>query len=159
MMKKLASLSIAALMGFLGAAGMLYAQTVYPLIVGNITGNEIMQNLGVGTAQYFTTGQVLGSYAVGTPHGSKTPVLTSCGTAPTISGTDVAGLITTGTGSPTGCTLTFATAYNSTPYCSVDSQTQLAAFAFTLSKTAITITQTGTSSNLISYGCVAAAGG
>jgi hypothetical protein len=43
--------------------------------------------------------------------GGSAPTLSSCGTSPSaVSGTNVTGQFTTGTGAPTGCTITFATA-------------------------------------------------
>lgn len=47
------------------------------------------------------------------------PTVSSCGTSPSVSGTDVKGVITTGSGGPTACTLNFATAYASAPVCVV----------------------------------------
>jgi hypothetical protein len=54
------------------------------------------------------------------PVGSGTaPALTSCGTSPAIVGTDVAGTVTMGTGTPTGCVITFNVAYIAAPHCIV----------------------------------------
>lgn len=41
----------------------------------------------------------------------------SCGTSPSVTGSDAAGQITVGTSNPTQCTLTFATTYGSAPAC------------------------------------------
>lgn len=87
------------------------------------------------------------------------PTIMACGITPSIVGSDVAGTITGGTGLPTGCTITFATAYVGTPSCNVTSQTQLAAFAYTVSPSAIATTMTATSSGKINYTCVAPVGG
>lgn len=87
------------------------------------------------------------------------PTLSSCGTSPTISGTDVAGQVTMGTATPTGCTITFATTYTNAPYCTVTWQTNLASMTYTVSASAITLTQTGTSSNKVNYNCIAQSGG
>jgi hypothetical protein len=87
------------------------------------------------------------------------PALTSCGTTPAIAGNDIAGEVTMGTGSPTGCVITFNTAYAAAPICSVDWQTSIASMAYTISTTAITLTQTGTSSNKVDYVCYARSGG
>jgi hypothetical protein len=85
------------------------------------------------------------------------PVLTSCGTAPAIAGTDFAGTVTMGTGSPTGCVITFGTAYGTAPTCVVNwVATPLASQSWTTSTTALTLTQTGTSSNKASYICSSA---
>lgn len=88
------------------------------------------------------------------------PALTSCGSSPAIAGTDTAGTVTMGTGTPTGCVITFATAYSAAPHCVVTWQaTPLATQSYTVSTTAITLTQTATSSNLVNYNCIARSGG
>lgn len=89
----------------------------------------------------------------------STPALTSCGTSPAITGTDIAGVVTMGTGSPTGCVITFATTYTAAPTCVVTSQSQLSSFAYSIAATAITTVQTGTSSNKLNYRCDAQSGG
>src|SRR5262249_37223909 len=68
----------------------------------------------------------------------------SCGTSPSITGTDQAGEVTMGTGAPTGCVITFNSAYTSAPYCSASWKSNLASMSYTVSNTAITTTQTGT---------------
>jgi len=86
--------------------------------------------------------------------GTSIPVVTSCGTSPAITGADLAGSVTVGTASPTSCTLTFSAAFSATPFCVVGSNPQLAAFSWTISTTAIVITQTGTASNKITWVCM-----
>lgn len=82
------------------------------------------------------------------------PVLTACGTTPAIVGTDMSGKITMGTGSPTGCVMTFARAWQVAPACVVVwAGTPLAAQNYTVTTTAITLVQTGTSSNIVFYNC------
>lgn len=91
---------------------------------------------------------------------TSVPTLTSCGTSPAILGDDGDGEVTLGTGSPTGCVITFGTAYTSVPLCTVTWQaTPLASQSYTKSASAITLVQTGTSSNKINYHCVAQSGG
>ena len=82
------------------------------------------------------------------------PAVSSCGTSPAISGTDLAGVVTVGTPGGTTCTVTFATAKPSAPKCVVTWQTNLASMVYTVSASAISITQTGTSANKINYVCV-----
>lgn len=84
-----------------------------------------------------------------------TPTLSSCGTGPSIRGNNQAGEVTTGTGSPTGCTVTFSTTnpYVSIPSCIVTWGANLAAMSYSVSQTALTLAQTGTSNNKISYFC------
>lgn len=50
------------------------------------------------------------------------PSVSSCGTSPSIVGTDEAGTITMGTGVFTSCLLTFATAHSNAPVCMVNHQ-------------------------------------
>jgi len=90
-------------------------------------------------------------FPVGT---SPPPVLTACGTAPVVVGTDMAGTVTMGTGTPTGCVITFANPYPTVPSCLVVWQgTPLAAQNWTTTVTAITLVQTATSSNKVNYFC------
>lgn len=91
--------------------------------------------------------------------GSGTPVLTACGTSPAIVGSDTAGTITLGTGSPAGCTLTFFAAYTTPPHCTVTWQTNLASMQYVLAAASITLSQTPTSSNKVNYTCFGSAGG
>jgi len=87
------------------------------------------------------------------------PTVTGTGT-PTIQAgsTDRAGHVTAGS-SATSVVITFATPYAAAPICNVNDESQITSFAYTVSTTAITITQTSTSGNLIDYSCTAAAGG
>lgn len=84
---------------------------------------------------------------------SASPTLSSCGSSPSISGTDFSGTVTMGTGSPTGCVITFAVAYGATPKCRVTWQTNLASMQYALATGTITLTQTATSSNKVDYQC------
>lgn len=59
----------------------------------------------------------------------------------------------------TGCIITFNAAYTSTPYCTVTWHALLAIQSYTVSNTAITITQTATSGDTVNYVCVARAAG
>lgn len=88
------------------------------------------------------------------------PALTSCGGgSPGISGTDTVGDVTMGS-SATGCTITFNRAYTSAPHCTVTWQaTPLASQSYTVSATAITLTQTSASGNKATYQCIAPVGG
>lgn len=81
------------------------------------------------------------------------PALTSCGTgSPTILGSDAAGTITEGT-TASGCTVTFNLAYSAAPHCAVTTRSLLVSFAYTVSASAITITNTATTGDVIDYVC------
>lgn len=87
--------------------------------------------------------------------GSTTaPALTSCGTSPAITGTDLAGTVTLG-GSATGCVITFNTAKSAAPHCVVTwIATPLASQSYVTTASAITLTQTSTSNNVVKYICI-----
>lgn len=100
--------------------------------------------------------QLGGSYiSISNPlaFGGSTPTLSSCGTSPSIVGNQTEGTVTMGTGTPSGCTITFVSAYTSAVRCSVTWRANIAAYTYTNSLSAITITQTATSSNLVDYRC------
>lgn len=83
-------------------------------------------------------------------------------TAPTVTGTgsptiatgstDEAGEVTSGT-TATSIVITFNLSHTNAPFCVVTPQSTLVSFAYTLSNTAITVTQTATSSEKIDYRC------
>lgn len=79
----------------------------------------------------------------------------TCGTtAPSVVGTDFAGVITVGTSATTSCVLTFGTAFGAAPVCVLTPKSAiLAALSYSTSTTALTITQTSTASNTIAYIC------
>lgn len=81
------------------------------------------------------------------------PVPTGTG-SPTIAtgSTDEAGEVTSGT-SATSVIITFNLTHTNAPFCVVHSQAQIVSFAYTLSNTAITITQTATTGDKIDYRC------
>lgn len=115
------------------------------------------------SAQTFTTGtqQFGATTPVHLASGQTTaPALTSCGTgSPSIVGSDTAGTVTAGTAA-TGCIITFNVAYTGAPYCVVTWRaTALLSQSYAVSNTAITLTQTSTSGNLVDYICVAPSGG
>ena len=80
------------------------------------------------------------------------PALTSCGTSPSIAGSDVAGVVTTGSGATT-CTLTFAATYTTAPSCFFLPTGTATMPVYTVSATAITVT-TDIASTVYNYGCV-----
>lgn len=83
------------------------------------------------------------------------PTLSSCGTSPSIRGTDTAGEVTVGSVAATGCTISFTTTKAFAPSCMVTEQTGsvVNAFSYTISTTAITVTQTGLTGIKLNYRC------
>lgn len=82
------------------------------------------------------------------------PVVTGTGT-PTIAtgSSDTAGEVTSGT-SGTSVVITFAKPFAAAPFCVVKPQLQIASFTYTISTTAITITQTATTGEVSDYICI-----
>lgn len=84
-----------------------------------------------------------------------TPSVTSCGTGATVSGSNIAGKITTGTGTVTSCTLTFSQAMPTTPVCMATRSTTGITFGVTTTTTSATILVSASSPSLtINYICV-----
>lgn len=94
----------------------------------------------------------------GKPYGrGSAPSLSSCGTSPSIAGNDKSGRITTGTGTPTSCTLTFNSAWDTNaPNCVVGARSGVDVWISSApSTTAFTVTlETGTDSATIDYICM-----
>jgi hypothetical protein len=67
------------------------------------------------------------------------PGLTTCGTSPTITGSDSAGYFTTGSGATT-CTITFSRTWTVAPSCVVETSGSATEPTYTVSATAITTT-------------------
>lgn len=157
-MKKLLAFGAVAL---LAVSGVAYAVTLPE--VSSIGVTDMMQIIpqGIPTAQSVFADLTQLRKFVFTLNSQNTglPAATACGTAPVVVGFNYEGTVTMGTGSPTGCVLTFATPFVGVPNCVVTSQSQITSFAYSLSATAITIVQTGTSSNKANWVCAASAGG
>lgn len=94
------------------------------------------------------------------PHASflgGVPTIGTCGTGPTVNSdsTDTAGAFTTGTGTPTNCTITFNTAWPTAPKCVITPTGSQASVPFinTITTALFTITQTGADSKGYVYMC------
>src|SRR5207237_1224447 len=71
----------------------------------------------------------LGVYFPGhilTPAGRPAPTIGTCGTSPSVIGTDTAGKATTGSTATTACTITFGTAFVTAPACVVSPDSSMA---------------------------------
>ena len=99
---------------------------------------------------------ILGGHVQSVIGGTTAPTsVTSCGTgSPSVSGTDVRGTITTGTGAPTSCTLNFGTTWGATPVCVVTPSNGYATIT-ARSATAFTMTfNAGLTSGSVYYMCM-----
>lgn len=86
--------------------------------------------------------------------GSTQPTLSGCGANPSIIGTDSAFTITAGTLSA-GCTATFSKPWTNTPTCVISNQSMsvVNAMTYSVSTTAVTITETGLGTSKIDVMC------
>ncbi len=113
-----------------------------------------------GSPYTWTAPQTWSAQATFSAHVALTgasPTISSCGTSPSVTGSDSAGEVTTGTGSPTACTITFATAYAAQPICIIRDRTATAnLISYALSTTAIVVTNSAASSQKLTYICFGA---
>jgi hypothetical protein len=93
----------------------LYGSGDYGAILDGFTGGLLVNTGGVAIAAGGLS--VVGHVEVT----GADPTLSACGTSPTIIGNDTAGTVTMGTGGPSSCTVTFASAYaTNAPACIVN---------------------------------------
>lgn len=105
----------------------------------------------VGGAQYMNSNEVF----QGTAHiktSGTLPALTSCGTSPTIVGSDVGGTVVTGSAATT-CTITFAVTYTTAPSCVFLPMGTATMPVYSVSATAITVA-TDIASTTYTYMCM-----
>jgi peptidoglycan/xylan/chitin deacetylase (PgdA/CDA1 family) len=125
--------------------------TIKTLLVGASSPTSLTNLFQVATSTWSmfsidTSGHI---YATTT-----SPVLSSCGTSPTMVGGDSWGTITTGA-TANGCTITFASQFTSAPTCTVTNRSMslVNAMTYTTSVSALTITQTAIGGALVDYHC------
>ena len=84
------------------------------------------------------------------------PTMGTCGTSPSVDGTDLEGVITVGSGVVTSCTINFASPYARAPVCVCsDNSTTVSCSNGTISTTAYTINTSATlGGGLLSYICM-----
>lgn len=132
------------------ASGNLYLQT------GNKTagtGNSGDVEIRTGSS----TGGLRGDIFLMNGHVVTTgdvPVVSSCGTSPSIVGNDVNGRVTVGTGSPTTCTITFDQVFTNAPNCVVQNEVTAVLLKPAPTTSALVVTGTFTDSDTFSYHCV-----
>ena len=85
---------------------------------------------------------------------STVPVVSSCGTSPSITGSDSAFTVTVGSVAATTCTVTFAYPFTNVPVCTVTGQTGTIALTYSKTASAITITNAALTGDIIDVLCV-----
>lgn len=140
-------------------AGIAIAQTVPVPAPTSMGASDRIQVIPNGIPQagnvYATLTQMRAWLLGGSSSHSGIPVLTSCGTTPSITGTDLAFTITQGT-TATGCVATFSTAFSATPVCVAVNQTApgTSTPAYSVTATAVTLVTASTSGELWSVHCI-----
>ncbi len=117
-------------------------------------------DVGIGTTLPIYPLDVAGTIRTGQAllNSSAVPTLSSCGTTPTATAgsNNNSGQITLGTGTPTGCAVTFANAFPNNAYCTVTPASNYTGtyYISAQSKSAFTVTMgTGTASVKFNYTC------
>lgn len=107
--------------------------------------------LKVATSSGLTLFLISPNGAIGSS--STPPVLSSCGTTPSINaaGDNFGGTVTVGSGAVTGCVVTFGIPFANTPTAVVTSQTATSTFGYSISTTALTITDVNISGKKFDY--------
>lgn len=149
-MKRLRLFILPSLLILALSAGLGFAQVINKAIQ---LSQDASGAFGVDTTNnvYFP-GHIL---STGTAHAATT--IGTCGTSPTIIGTDVAGVATTGSTATTSCVITFGRAYVTAPSCVVAGGTSMAttaALLATATTTTLTVTYASSTSAKINYVCV-----
>lgn len=108
-------------------------------VAQNITKSVQLSQDGTGPIGFDTSFNTYFPNKILAKSTSAVPVLTSCGTAPSILGNDTVGKLTTGSAATT-CTITFSSAYNVAPACFLQTQGAATQPTYTTSTTAITVT-------------------
>lgn len=97
------------------------------------------------------TGTIRAQHHIGA---GTAPGISSCGTSPSISGSDAAGKATIGTAPGTSCVITFNVAYTNAPACfSNDETTSILSRAVTTTTT-LTLNGVFVGGDVVSYGCI-----
>jgi len=81
------------------------------------------------------------------------PTISTCGTTPSISGNDMNGVITAGSGALTSCVVNFAKTWGTAPQCTFSSPTAIASPTVNASTTQLTIGGTSLTSLVLNYIC------
>lgn len=85
-------------------------------VAGDLAANGNASFGDANTDKLFSRANV---YSVTTSSAANKPAVTSCGTSPGVVGGSLGFNVTVGSGSPTACTVTFATAFDDVPACTI----------------------------------------
>ncbi len=122
---------------------------------------QVIPNGVPAAGSFYATLTQMRAWLLGGASGhSGTPSIASCGTSPSIVGSDFAFRVTQGT-TATGCVVTFSTAFNNIPTCVAVNETAPATStpAYSVTASAITLVTASTNNEIWNVVCVARNGG
>ena len=165
-MRNLKKFGLAAVLGLLALGGIAVAQITTAPLVAAVSSNDAfldIPNGQVASTNYYASATQLRAFMLGQ---NTFPTLTTttsiCGgsTAVLTGGTGVSGQVAEGTTASTSCVITFPVAYKTAPECFVSlNGVADTALKCSTSTTALTVTQTSASSNVLNYLVIGLPGG
>ena len=169
-MRNLKKFGLAAVLGLLALGGIAVAQITTAPLVAAVSSNDAfldIPNGQVASTNYYASATQLRAFMLGQNSGQNAfPTLTTttsiCGgsTAVLTGGTGVSGQVAEGTTASTSCVITFPVAYKTAPECFVSlNGVADTALKCSTSTTALTVTQTSASSNVLNYLVIGLPGG
>lgn len=155
----LSSVAIVALAG-----GIAIGQVTLPQVSAITTSDLfpiIPQGAPTAQSQFASLARMRSANLAGVGSHTGKPTVTNCNLAAgTIAGNDFAFTLTSGNAATTSCVATFATAFNLAPVCTVQNAGVVTAgISFSVTTTAITITQPSLASQTYEVICVGLTGG
>lgn len=116
--------------------------------------------IGIGTSAPSSTLHVVGTsrFQGNLGFATSSVSVSTCGTSPSVTGSNNSGIITVGSVAATACTLNFATSTNpwsSVPNCLVTNQSMsvVNAMTYAVTTSTLTISQTGLTGDILNYSC------
>lgn len=137
-----------------GTKVLMFGDGTVPTSLASNTAGLYADDVG-GTVNMFAVNEA-GDVAqiTGTIRDGAPTVGGSCGTSPAIAGNNTAGKVTTGTGAPTSCTVTFSSAWVNAPSCSVSNETTENLARATSTTTTVVLTGTFVAGDVLAYQCL-----
>jgi hypothetical protein len=147
----------------LGAVTTGYNNVAIGYAVGSVNLVSGHNNILIGTSSTVDTPAAgssseidIGGLLFYNSNSTAAPAVTSCGTSPSIDShaNNRSGTVTVGSGTIATCTVTFAgTGYSTWDHCRVTTESSEAAFAYSYTLTALTVTATSLTSDQLDYDC------
>jgi hypothetical protein len=114
------------------------------------TSFSVMASSTAGSNDYYFKANKVGISA-----SSTSPTLSSCGTSPSVVGSNPAMVVTVGSVAATACTITFKPPFTNSPSCTISNRSMsvVNAMTYTVSNTAMTVSQTALTGDVLDIHC------